>query len=579
MTLVAGEVFFFAYEDLRMNDTDFAEIQVPTPTYDDVSAQYADLSAAWQAAASTDDCLHVIQQWDTLCRRLSTWSNLVDLRFQQDTSNADYKRAREVCDELKPKLTDLAVNLKRQLLSSSHRPGLEAALGNQAFALWEADVLAFDTLIEDDLVSEAKLEAKFTDLLASAELTYQGEVYNFAGLAKFHVDRDRQVRYESNRVKWQWFADQTESLDRIYDEQVQLRTRMATKLGYDNFIGLGYKRMKRVDYDQADVERFRAAVREDVVPLASELRRNQAAALGIDRVMFWDEGVFDPQGNPRPQGDHDWLIVQATKMFDEMGHGLGEFFRLMDACHLMDLKNRPHKAGGGFCTDFPSYGLPYIFANFNGTKGDVEVFTHEIGHAFQSYSSRHQPLLDYLFPTYESCEIHSMGLEFLTWPQMDKFFGADAERFRRIHLIQSLLFLPYGVAVDHFQHLVYANPAATPTQRHEMWREMEALYLPDRDCGDLPHVSRGGQWQFQRHIYLSPFYYIDYTLALTCALQFWTRSRQDMSAAMQAYAELCQRGGAAPFRQLAASAGLVSPFQAGCLRDVVNQARAFLKVD
>ncbi|MEX0819555.1 MAG: M3 family oligoendopeptidase [Pirellulaceae bacterium] len=556
----------------------FDEIQVDRPEYTQVAAEFERLAAAWNAASDADACRRVIQDWDTLERRLATWANLVDLRFNQDTSNPEYKQAREYSDELKPRLTDLAVRMKRKLIESPYRRELEATFGPQAFALWEADVLAFDPKIEADLVKEAKLEAEFTDLLASAKLKYQGDTYNFAGLAKFHVDRDRQVRYDSNAVKWQWFADNGEQLDRIYDEQVRLRTDMANKLGFDDFVGLGYKRMKRVDYDQADVERFRAAVREDVVPLTKELRRLQSESLGIDRVMFWDEGIFDPQGNPKPQGDHDWMIERATEMFDEMGGGLGEFFRLMNESHLMDLKNRDSKAGGGFCTDFPSFGLPYIFANFNGTKGDVEVFTHEMGHAFQSYCSREQPLLDYLFPTYESCEIHSMGLEFLAWPHMEKFFGQAAERFRQIHLIQALLFLPYGVAVDHFQHLVYANPDATPRQRHEIWREMEATYLPTRDCGDLPHLPTGGQWQFQRHIYLSPFYYIDYTLALTCALQFWVRSRADMAEAMEAYVALCQRGGAAPFRQLAESAGLISPFEEGSLREVVGQAHQFLGI-
>ncbi|MBC8352629.1 MAG: M3 family oligoendopeptidase [Planctomycetes bacterium] len=561
-----------------MTKTDFSEIQMSTPAYEAIVIEYEQLETSWRAAENTDECRQVIHDWDVLERRLSTWENLVDLRFNQDTSNAEYKQAREFSDELKPRLTDLSVKMKRKLIETPHRNDLEAAFGPQAFALWEADVLAFDPKIEADLVQESKLEAEFTDLLASAKLSYQGETYNFAGLAKFHVASDRQVRHDSNVVKWQWFADNLEQLDRIYDEQVELRTKMAKKLGYDDFVGLGYKRMKRVDYDQADVERFRAAVREDVVPLTRELRRMQAESLGIDRVMFWDEGIFDPQGNPKPQGDHDWMIERATEMFDEMGGGLGEFFRLMDECHLMDLKNRDSKAGGGFCTDFPSFGLPYIFANFNGTKGDVEVFTHEIGHAFQGYCSREQPLADYLFPTYESCEIHSMGLEFLTWPNMDKFFGDDAERFRQIHLIQSLLFLPYGVAVDHFQHLVYSTPNATSAQRHEMWREMEATYLPTRDCGDLPHVPMGGQWQFQRHIYLLPFYYIDYTLALTCALQFWVRSRADMTEAMESYVALCKRGGAAPFRQLAESAGLVSPFEEGSLREVVGQARKFLGI-
>ena len=270
------------------------------------------------------------------------------------------------------------------------------------------------------------------------------------------------------------------------------------------------------------------------------------------------------------------MVVRAQTMFDAMHPQLGAFFRLMHESKLTDLKNRDGKAGGGFCTAFPSYGLPFIFANFNGTKGDVEVFTHEMGHAYQAYASRQQPLLDYLWPTNESCEIHSMGLEFLTWPHMEQFFEADAERFRRIHLTQGLLFIPYGVAVDHFQHLVYAHPEAPPQERHRMWQEMERMYLPWRDYGDLPHVADGGFWQFQRHIYLHPFYYIDYTLAQTCALQLWVRSGHDPAGTLDAYNRLCARGGEAPFQELARSAGLVSPFQAGCLREVVAQARAAL---
>jgi M3 family oligoendopeptidase len=307
-----------------------------------------------------------------------------------------------------------------------------------------------------------------------------------------------------------------------------------------------------------------------------DLRRRQAHALGLESLKFWDEGVHDPLGNPAPQGDHDWMIERARAMFDAMHPEIGGFFGLMVDAHLMDLKNREGKAGGGFCTAFPDFGVPFIFANFNGTKGDVEVFTHEIGHALQAYLSRQQPVIDYLWPTYESCEIHSMSLEFLTWPHMDKFFGEGADRFRKIHLAQSLLFIPYGVAVDHFQHLVYANPDATPAERHGMWREMERTYLPWRDYGDLPHLPHGGFWQFQRHIYLSPFYYIDYTLAQTCALQFWARATQDYPRAIADYLALCRRGGEAPFQELARSAGLVSPFAANSLRDVARLARGEL---
>ena len=552
------------------------DLRVATPQYDAVAAQCREIESLLDGAATADAAAGVIRRWDDLRRQLETWSALVELHFAQDTGNEEFKKAREFRDELAPKLTDLEVRIKRKLLASPLRKELEQKFGRQAFALWEADVLAFDPAIEEQLVQEAKLQAEYSELTASAELTFRGEKHNLSSIVKYREHPDRQTRHDAEQVRWQWFADNRTKLDRIFGDLVRLRHEMARTLGFDTYIGLGYKRMKRVDYTQMDVEQFRTEVREHLVPLAAELRRQQAAALGVDTLMFWDDAIHDPAGNPAPHGDHDWLVLRATEMFDAMGPELGSFFRLMQETKLMDLKNRERKTPGGFCTSFPTVGLPFIFANFNGTKHDVEVFTHEMGHAYQGYASRNQPLTDYLWPTYESCEIHSMGLEFLTWPHMEKFFAEDADRFRRIHLAQGLLFIPYGVAVDHFQHLIYERPEASPEERHAMWQEMERIYLPWRDYGDLPHVADGGFWQFQRHIYLCPFYYIDYTLAQTCALQLWVRSQRDPGGTLAAYHQLCRRGGEAPFQELATSAGLISPFERGCLAEVANQARQAL---
>jgi oligoendopeptidase F len=159
---------------------------------------------------------------------------------------------------------------------------------------------------------------------------------------------------------------------------------------------------------------------------------------------------------------------------------------------------------------------------------------------------------------------------------MERFFGDDADRFRRVHLAEALLFLPYGTAVDHFQHEIYARPKMRAAERHDLWRSMEQTYMPWRDWGDLAYPAKGGRWQHQRHIYLAPFYYIDYVLAETCALQFWVRAERDRDAAMADYVALCRRGGEAPFRSLVASAGLTSPFEDGCLAEVVEAARAVL---
>ena len=554
----------------------FADIQPETPTIEQVTAEYQAINAALDKAEGKSDRELALQQWEDLRRRLDTWSAMTSLNFSQDTTNQDYQKAQEYSDRLKPKLTALEVAMKQRLLDSQHRAELESILGQQAFSLWSADVTTFEPAIEADLVEESELINQYVQLLASAKIEFKGETVNLSGIRQYTEAGDRQTRYEAEKARWNFFSQNKAQLDSIYDRLVKLRHQMAQKLGYDNYIGLGYKRMQRIDYNEADVARYRDEVVAKVVPLAQKIIDRQAEKLNLDRICFWDESVFDLQGNPKPQGDHDWMLGQAQQMFNAMHPELGSFFETMVEGNFMDLKTRPGKAGGGFCTGFPTAGVPYIFANFNQTKGDVEVFTHEMGHAFQAWQSRNLPLIDYLWPTLESCEIHSMSLEFLTWSQMDKFFGDDADRFRQIHLAQSILFLPYGCAVDHFQHLVYANPEATPQARNEMWQQMEARYLPWREYGDLEYPAQGGLWQEKQHIYCSPFYYIDYTLALCCAMQFWLKAESNFDAALTEYIALCQRGGKAPFQSLTKSANLVSPFQPGSLAEVVTKAQDFL---
>ena len=556
-----------------MNAQDFAAYQLPAPTFDDVAARFDQIASNLEAAATSDEAVAAVRAWDALRRELETWSSVVHIRFTQDTKNADFVAAREYCDQLRPRLTDLHVAMKRRLLASSHRPALEQEFGAQAFSLWKCDVAAFDPIIEQDLVEQSRLDAKYTELLASPKFEFRGESLTLSELQKFAEHPERDVRFDAANLRWGWFGENQRQLDDIFQSMVQLRHGMSQKLGMADYVELAYLLMQRVDYDRHDVEKFRAEVREHVVPLATEIRRRQANRLGIDPLMAWDEALHDPAGNPRPQGDHDWMIAQAGEMFDQVGGGMGQFFEVMKERNLMDLKSRDGKAGGGYCCDLANFGPPFIFANFNGTKGDVEVFTHEMGHAFQNYCSRDLPLFDYLWPTTESCEIHSMGLEYLTWPQMELFFGDDAERFRRLHLTQSLLFLPYGVSVDHFQHLVYEEPDASPDRRAEMWQEMEQIYLPTLRWGDLAHPASGRRWQAQLHIYGSPFEYLDYALALTCALQLWQLSEQDRGRALEVYGALCRQGGQAPFGELLRDAGLQSPFAAGCLAKVVEHAK------
>jgi M3 family oligoendopeptidase len=553
----------------------FADIAAPTPTRESLAARYGAIGTALdrgeRAAALAD--------WDRLRREYRTWRALVGLRFAQDTTDPAARAERDYADALAPQATEHEVALKRRLLDDPDRTGVAALTGTHALELWQSDIATFDPAIKPALEAESRLSAAYTALLAGARIEIEGQTVNLAGLGPYAQSPDRDVRHRAEAARWGFFAANGAELDRLYEELVKLRSGMARTLGYPDYTPLGYRRMRRVDYGPAEVARYREQVLRHVTPLVARLLEQRRQAFGWDRVRFWDEAVIDPAGNPAPAGDHDFLVAQAQAMFDGLDPRLGAFYRVMVAGGLLDLKNRPGKAGGGFCTSFPTAGVPFIFANFNGTHDDIGVFTHEMGHAFQNWQSRDLAGVDYLWPTMESAEIHSMGLEFLCYPGIGRLVGeAAADRFRRMHLIGALAFLPYGACVDHFQHEVYAAPDASPADRHAMWQRLERLYMPWTDYGDLAYPAMGGRWQAKHHIYNSPFYYIDYTLAQCCAMQFWVRSRRDPRAALDAYVALCGRGGTAPFQALVASAGLVSPFAEGALAEVVREAAAVLGV-
>lgn len=550
----------------------FSDITASAPHFDEVQAEYDAIAQALEDATTVQQGTDAFARWDALRRSFATWSALTELQFQRDTRNPDFKTAVEQLNVLRPKLTGLDVMMKRKFLASPLRRLLEHEIGSYVFERWEMDVTSYDPVIEPFAVHESTLEDEYTALIASAKIEFRGENLNLSRLGKYAEDPDRETRHASTVAKWDFYERNGATIDRIFDDLVRVRHKMARELEFRNFIELAYRRLARTDYGPAEVARWREEIVREIVPLAQRIVRQQAQKLGVDRVMLWDERVFSTAGGPKPPQGYDAMLSAAREAFDGLGPQIGSFARMMMDRELIDLQARDGKAMAGFCTSFPTYGLPYVFANFNGTTHDVNVLVHEFGHAFQGYESRDMAVSEYLWPTFESCEIHSMSMEFFTYPQLERFFGPEAQRYRVEHLQSSLTVLPYAAAIDHFQHMVYENPDATREQRHGFWKQIEAAYLPWRSFDGIAHLERGAFWQHQRHIFIVPFYYIDYSLAMCCALQFWAKSLDDYRAALSEYTALCRRGGTMPFQALVESAGLQSPFQPGVLKRVAEVA-------
>ena len=556
----------------------FSEMPYERPDLAAVKQQFADLLAQLKAAPDYAAAREVFLQEEALSKHIDTLANLASVRNTIDTRDKFYDEEMNFWNETLPQLQECENAWSKAMLASPFRKDFAAEYGDLMFINAEIADKAFSPEILPEMAEENKLTTEYGKLIASAQIPFEGGVYTLSQLSPFKNDPDDARRLAAWQAEGKWYKEHQAEFDGIYDKLVHLRDTMGKKLGYEGYTTLGYYRMGRNCYTKADVEKFRAAVVKYLVPLADSIYREQAKRLGKRYPMnFADNALMFRSGNPTPCGDADAIVAQGKKFYDELSPETSEFFNKMLDDQLMDLLSTPGKAGGGYCTGLGDYAVPFIFANFNGTQHDVEVVTHEAGHAFAAYMNRNRIPYATVWPSMEGCEVHSMSMEFFAWPWAEGFFGKDARKFRYSHLAGALTFIPYGTMVDHFQHVVYEKPDMTPKERHGVWKELLGVYMPWMQLGDeIPFYGEGEGWQRQMHIYQSPFYYIDYCLAQTVSLQFWAMLQKDRAEAWSHYMAYTLQGGSRVFTELLKNAGLTSPFEESCLRGVCETAKQWL---
>ena len=537
---------------------------------------FSELIESFEKAENVEGQITAFDKIIKLRNHIETMQTLVSVRHSIDTNDEFYDKENEYMDEISPILFGFTNDFYKALVNSKFKDELIQKYGKFLFDLAENTLKTFSPEIIPDAQEENRLSSKYSKLIASAKIDFDGKELNLSQMVPYTQSKDRNVRIEAAKKVAQFFAENQDEFDNIYDSLVKVRTRMAQKMGYKNFVEFGYKQLSRLEYDAKMVESYRKQVLENIVPLHTELRERQGKRLGVDKLKFYDEAIKFNSGNADPHGSPEWILNNGKTMYKELSKETDEFFTFMTENNLLDLLSKKGKMSGGYCTYIPEHKAPFIFANFNGTSHDIDVLTHEAGHAFQVYQSRGFEVPEYLWPSYEACEIHSMSMEFLTWPWMELFFENDTDKYKFIHLSEALLFIPYGVTVDEFQHWVYENPEATPKERREKWIEIEKKYLPTRDYGEVEELKNGIFWFRQGHIFSSPFYYIDYTLAQVCAFQFWIKSRENREKAWQDYLNLCKLGGSKPFFELMKSANLKNPFEEGTLAIVIPKIKEYL---
>lgn len=550
--------------------TSFTDFVYKRPDLDQSKVDFYKALEDFEVASNLEEAKKALLAIDTIRGAIATMANICHIRYTINTKDEFYTAEKEWGDQHYPTTESWKKDYYQAVLKSPFRQELEQTFGPQFFKIAELSLLTFKAEILPMLQQENKLSSEYVQLKAGAEIELNGSTYNLSNIRPQEVASDRAIRKQATAAKTQWFTERKQEIDRIFDELVKTRTAAAKALGYDNFTKLGYARMLRTDYDEQQVATFRQKIVDHIVPIANQLYAKQKERLGLNELYYFDEAFRFPDGNPKPQGSPAWILDQARNMYDQLSPETSTFYRSMEDRKLMDVVAKEGKATGGYCTYITDEGAPFIFSNFNGTSGDIDVLTHEFGHAFQVHSSSHLKPQEYNWPTYEACEIHSMSMEFFTYPWMDKFFGPDAQKYYFSHLAGAIRFLPYGCAIDEFQHIVYNQPDLSPSERHEAWKTLEEKYLPHRDYTGTPALSAGTLWHRQNHVFSVPFYYIDYCLAQICAFQFWDKDRQNHDAAWNDYLRLCKAGGSKSFLGLVELAGLDSPFKDGVVQRVAK---------
>ena len=549
----------------------FSEIKYVRPDFKAVKKELNAAIKAMKSAKTYAEFKKAYEACEVTMSNVFTMTTVAEVRNTLDMNDKFYDEEQQYLNKASGGISMAMLNLTKAVLKSPFKQEISEDYGEFLLKDLEMSQKTMSPWIILLTIKQGTLTQKYSKAAAMCQTDFRGEKCNFYGLLKHMQSTDRAERKEAFDAWAKLYESVSAELDGIYDELVKVRVKIAKRLKFADFIDYIYVARGRYDYDKKDAAAFRESVRKYIVPLCQKLYKKQEVALGVDKLRFYDEELTFKEGNATPVGTTEELVEKARKMYNALSNESGEYFNFMCEHELFDLETRPGKHMGGYCTYLMDYKAPFIFSNFNGTSADVDVLTHESGHAFQAYLAfRHIKNLLQISSTSEINEIHSMSMEHFAYPYMESFFE-NADKYRYHHLVKAVETIPYLVSVDEFQHRVFENPKMTAKERRAAWKAIEEKYLPWRDYDGNAFMGEGGFWMQKQHIFLYPFYYIDYALAQVCAFQIFLRDRENHATAWNDYIALCRAGGTKGYFDLLKVANLDNPFHEETIKAVAGK--------
>lgn len=557
----------------------FDDLKVPKPNFDVVKNLYKDHIERVKNATNGDDVLEVLFENNLLVRRIKELTEIISIRHAKDTLDERYANDNKWSDEFCPTFDKLELDFKEAVYDSPYRDEIESQIGSMYFVKTEVK----RKTVSEDIIPlrqrEQELVNEYDSILFDSKKTINGKSHSFLDLQELFSHEDRAIRKEAFKAFSEVLSENEDRLEQVWDELIKVRNQIANILGYDSYVPVGYLERERLDYGREDIAKFRQQVVEEIVPLCNRLYEAQARRLGIDAVMAYDENCVFSDGNAKPLGDAEYMMEQVINMLREMSPETDEFISFVVDHDLIDYKPRPEKAFREFCTLLPYHKAPFMFEHFTGSAEDVQYLSEGLGHAFASYRScRRQPIEEYYFPSSEITEINAMSMIQFVNKYADRLFGEDAWKYEFGNLQHFMTFIPFGVAVDEFQHICYDNPDLSPKERTYEWHKLEKKYMPWRKYDEEDDfMNRGGYWYHKFHFFYVPLYYIEYALATVNAMEMYRKYIERPGIAWKEYLELNDVGGSKGYHEILKQANLTPVYEDGAVRNAISYVKEFLE--
>jgi len=553
----------------------FSQIPSVRPDITTIKNDIRKLLQEFTAAESFQQQNEIFIALNDYCSEYNTADSVAEIRYSTDTLNPLFKSDKKYFDENSPDYFSICKEISEALIKSKFFNEYREKYGATVISKFERDIVLYSDELKEDFILEQELENEYYSVRAGAAITFNGKKYSVQQMAKFQDSPDRETRKLAQDETYNFFFEKKDDFNILFDKLVKIRTEISHKLGFKNFVELGYRRMCK-GFSYTDVQKFRKNIIEYIVPLVKKLKEKHRKRIGVEKLMYYDSGYMFRGGNPVVKDEIEQILRKVKFVFSELSPLTKEFINFMMENELINIESRIGRAGGGYQTYLQKYKSPFIFSNFNGTAADIEVLFHEAGHAFQSYICRNYKLLDEMFSTQDINEVHSMSMEFLTYDYMKLFFEEDTDKFYFDQLDGSVRMILTNTIGDEFQETIYLNPGLSIGERADLWKELQKKYGLSREGEGNEYLDSGCSWHVRRHNFTSPFYSIEYALAQFVAYQFLFLKKENHQEAIRKYIEFCKLGGRYTFSESLKIADLKNPFEEGTVKEMAGKVEALI---